>query len=80
MTEERKGEIALMLLRATLKEKGMYISPKEVAEKINGASNITGISVDELTEFTKPLLQELFIECFAGKVENETTSRAYPHT
>lgn len=66
MTKERKGEIAYVLLKAYVANRpdGLSLNPERFRENLKEASAATSVSVEELKEFTKSVLQELCDEVF----------------
>ena len=66
MTEERKGQIALVLLKAKLGTEGIQLKP-ELKRELGNLSQKTGISMEELKEFGKILITEMAEEAFGNK-------------
>ncbi len=66
MSRERQGEIALKVLKYMLRQRGVTLSPDKMREFGNLAKE-TGIPVDELKTFAKPIFQEMLDDCFASK-------------
>jgi len=66
MDPKRQGEIALQLVRHLMRKRGITLSQENMREFGNVAKAI-GVSVEELKQFAKPLVQELLDECFATK-------------
>lgn len=66
MDEKRKGEIALLLVKNQIKEKGVRISQNLRRDIGNDAKNI-GISTDEAMEFMELIVRELVEKTFAKK-------------
>ena len=66
MDSKRQGEIALKMVKYLMRQKGFTLSPSNMRDAGNVAKTL-GISVEELVEFAKPLVQELLDECFATK-------------
>ncbi len=65
MDPKRQGEIAIKLLKHLMQKEGVTLSSAEdVLERTEKAAQMTGISVDELLEFAKPLVHEFVDECF----------------
>ena len=64
MDEKRKGQIAVMVIKHLLREKGVRLTPDFRREMGNQAKAI-GISTEELIEFVEPLVRELVDETFA---------------
>ncbi|MDO8505482.1 MAG: hypothetical protein Q7S48_02820 [bacterium] len=57
MSEERKGQVAVLLLKDHILEQGFTISSQSRRNLGNVAKRI-GVPLDELLEFARPLLQE----------------------
>lgn len=66
MNEKRKGEIALKVVKFLIRKRGVRLSPDSMRE-VGNISKETGVPVEELNQFAKPLIQELLDECFATK-------------
>jgi|GEM_PF-2780222 len=64
MEESRKGQIAILVVKSILREKGIRLSSNYRRELGNEAKNI-GISFEEFLEFAEPLIRELVDETFA---------------
>ena len=67
LTEVRKGEIALALMRAQAKKEGLRLQPERIRRSVGQLSGKTGIPVDELMEFGELIAQELMRESFHAK-------------
>jgi hypothetical protein len=67
MTTARRGEIALLLLKRQLREKGVPLSPKFRREMGNLAKELD-LGFDEVEEFTQIMVQELLVEVFPTMV------------
>jgi hypothetical protein len=63
MTDGRKLEIAMGLLRHLMRDHGITLSHDRKME-IEEAARVIGVSVDEVKEFLRPLVQELVDEQF----------------
>lgn len=66
MDPKRQGEIALKLVKHLLHKRGVTLSQDNMREFGNVAKAIE-VPVEELKQFAKPLMQELFDECFSAK-------------
>lgn len=66
LDEKRKGEIALLLLKYQMKEKGIRISPNFRREAGNEAKAI-GIPTEDAMEFIEEIVRELVDETFSNK-------------
>ena len=64
MDNVRKGQIALLLVKHQLREKGVRLTPNFRREVGNEAKAI-GISIEEATEFVELIVRELVEETFA---------------
>ncbi len=64
MDESRRGQIAILVVKSILREKGVQLTPNFRREIGNRAKEI-GLSTDELLEFVEPLVRELVDEAFA---------------
>ena len=67
MDEKRMGEIALVLAKYRIGQEGIRLNPNFKRE-LGNVAKATGISLDELMEFGKILVEELTEETF-GKQE-----------
>ena len=74
MDESRRGQIAIMVVKSILREKGVQLTPNFRREIGNRAKEI-GISTDELLEFVEPLVRELVDETFTKKGKDEIGSK-----
>lgn len=63
MDPKRQGEVALKLVRHFLRKRPISLSQESMRELGNVAKAI-GLSVEELMQFAKPLMQEVMDECF----------------
>lgn len=66
MDPKRQGEIALALLKYEMRKQGVTIS-KQKMRNLGSVSRATGISIQELCEFTQPIIEEFVAEIFAAK-------------
>lgn len=63
LSEQRKGEIAIALLKYDIKKRGVRLLP-ENKRQFGQVSKETGVPVDELKKFMKPIAQEILDEFF----------------
>ena len=61
MDDKRKLEIAMAVLRYILRKQGVRIAQDSGRQLVNAAKAM-GVSVEELKQFAKPLIQELLDE------------------
>jgi len=73
MNDTRKGQIALLLLKHQLREKGIRLTPN-FKRGIGNEANSIGISVDEAMEFAEIIVRELVEETFAKKSPTKRSS------
>jgi len=63
MTEERKGQIALLLLKDRLRGEGIRLKPDMKREIGNQATKI-GVPIEEAMQFVEGMVRELVEEVF----------------
>ena len=66
MDDKRQGEIAILMVRHVMRERGFALS-ESFARELGNIAKAIEVPVEELREFVKPLMQELLDECFSGK-------------
>ncbi|MFQ5661972.1 MAG: hypothetical protein ACE5F2_01840 [Candidatus Paceibacteria bacterium] len=66
MDEKRKGEIALKALKFKLGKEGVKLT-KGLNRELGNVSREMGVSVDELEQFFRELIQEMTDDAFAKK-------------
>jgi len=67
LTQERRGQIALALLKEFITRKGApTLEPNEVRRNLEDLAKKTGIPFKELVEFFRTLYQELLDEALGG--------------
>ena len=64
MDDQRRGEIAIMIVKNMLREKGIRLTPNYRRELGNEAK-VIGVSAHELAEFVEPIVRELVEETFS---------------
>ena len=64
MTDSRKAEIAILLIKEVIREKGVVLTPSFRQDMERDAKDL-GIPVDEFMEFVEPIIRELVDEAFA---------------
>ena len=65
MTPERRGEIALLLLKEEMRKSGIHF--QDVKDRINSAASQPDVSSQEAHEFCKLMVKELVDEAFKAK-------------
>jgi len=64
LDEKRKGEIALALLRYDLTQNEIKLNPNDINRRLGNAAKATGITIEELREFSRSLIEELVEKVF----------------
>lgn len=64
MTEARKGEIAILVLKYLMRKRGLTLST-ENREEFVGVARALGIPTQELKNFVEPMAREYFDEFFS---------------
>ncbi len=67
MDAKRRGEIAVLIIENSIQKNGYSMSPQEHNRKLEEVSQSIGVSVQELREFFKPIVEKLFEEYFGKK-------------
>lgn len=70
LSERRKGEIALLLLKHRLRDDGIRLTPNFRREVGNDAKAIE-VEIDEAMEFAEEIVRELVDETFPKKFRPE---------
>jgi hypothetical protein len=65
MTEERKGQIALLYLKRKLRDEGIRLKPG-MRRNIGNEAKALGISTKEAIEFAEGLVREMVEEVFSS--------------
>lgn len=65
MTDQRRGEIALMYIKARVRDKGLPCHPEAISRAIGNEAKHLGISNSEFAEFARLLYRELVDEAVA---------------
>lgn len=65
MTEERKGQIALLLLKDRLRSEGVRLKP-DIKRDVGNTAKRIRISADEAMQFVEGLVRELVEETFSS--------------
>jgi hypothetical protein len=65
MDEKRMQEIALVLIKAHIRERSIQLSRNEFRRELGNLAKVTGISLDELSKFFQTFIQEAVDEVFA---------------
>ena len=67
LTEMRRGEVAIALVRAYIREHGLLVRGKQAfRSELGRVAKQTGVSADELREFFAELAREAMAEMFAA--------------
>ena len=69
LTQERIGEIALLVLKKKIRQDGFRLSSDNIKQKITDEANNLGIPAEEFAEFTKIILWEMY-EDTISQLEN----------
>jgi hypothetical protein len=67
LSKERKGEIALLVLKFQKKKEGIKLCPETFQRDIGNMAKSIGISKAEALEFARELVEETVRECFDNK-------------
>jgi len=68
MEKSRKEQIALLLLKQQLREKGLWLAPKKIrSEEFKRYADSIGVPVDEAMEFAESIVRELVDEIFKSQ-------------
>jgi hypothetical protein len=70
LSEEKLGEIAYTLLKAKYERKGISLSPDAHGRAIVALAKATGISFEELKEFSKDIYSEVYAK-FLGQHQSD---------
>lgn len=66
LTQQRKGEIALAILKEVLRNDGLHLSARQLGEKAKKAVSI-GVSEGEYRQFVELMAREYLEETFGKK-------------
>jgi len=66
MTEERKGQIALLYLKNKLKDEGIRLKP-DMRRNIGNEAKALGIPIEEAVEFAEGLVREMVEAVFSKR-------------
>jgi len=69
VTEERKGQIALLLVRDRFRNDGVRLKP-DMRRDIGNTAKKIGVPVDELVEFVGGITREMVDEVFPSTSSN----------
>lgn len=81
MTEERKGRVALLLVKQQIRQHGIKLRPGLNRELANGAKTL-GIPYEEAVEFITEVYRELFDQQIASLAKTpaaESVSQSKDH-
>jgi len=72
VSEERKGQIALIILKRDIKSKQIYLNPQDLKRKIGSAAKELkdeGVTKEEMLSMYEEFVREAVDEMFAGVKE-----------
>lgn len=79
LTQERKGEIALKLLRYRIKNEGFHLFPNKLERELGNLSKSMGVPKDDIREFLKEEIGLLMKEAFDHNVViNKSCGKKHP--
>lgn len=67
LSTQRKGEIALLVLKFQKKKEGIKLCPESFQRDVGNMAKSIGISKDEALDFARELIEETVKECFENK-------------
>lgn len=67
LTKERRGEIAEILVKQVLFDKGINLRPEESKREFGNLAKKTGISKEEINLFLRPIAEEALKKVFSEK-------------
>jgi hypothetical protein len=67
MTEQRKGEIAIMFVKFRMRNEGLRL--KDVRRDLGRVASDLGLDIEEVIDFAEPLIREVVEEAFLKKSE-----------
>ncbi|NLE07156.1 MAG: hypothetical protein GX627_00885 [Parcubacteria group bacterium] len=70
MTEERRGQIALMFLKLKLQEEGVRLRPNDFRRQVGNWAKALGITTEEAMAFAEGLVRELVEVIFSPNSPN----------
>lgn len=66
LTKERRGEIAEILVKQFLFDKGINLRPEETKREFGNLAKKTGIPKEELNLFLRPIAEEALKKVFSN--------------
>lgn len=66
LTKERRGEIAEILLKQYLFDKGITLRPEDAKRELGNLAKKTGLSKEELNLFLRPIAEEALKKVFSN--------------
>jgi len=69
MTEERKGQIALLLLKDRLRSEGIRLKP-DIKRDIGNQATKIGVPIEEAVQFVEGLVREMVEEVFPPRSQS----------
>lgn len=67
LTKERKGEIALLVLKHVIAERGLPLRPANTIKEIREKAKELGIPGEQAVQFAEELIREVVDEAFSKK-------------
>lgn len=67
LSKERKGEIALLVLKFQKKKEGIKLCPDTFKRDVGNMAKSIGISKEEALEFAREIVEETVKECFGDE-------------
>ena len=69
LSDERKGQIALRVLKHQLQEKGIRLTPN-FRREIGNEAKVIGIQIEEARQFMEEIIRELVDEAFKPRTSD----------
>lgn len=66
LTKERRGEIAIILVKQFLFDKGINLRPEETKREFGNLAKKTGIQKEEINLFFRPIAEEALKKVFSN--------------
>ena len=65
LTKERRGEIAEILIKQMMFDKGITLRPEETKRELGNLAKKTGLSKEEINLFLRPIIEEAMNKAFS---------------
>ena len=59
LTKERRGEIAEILIKQMMFDKGITLRPEETRRELGNLAKKTGLSKEEINLFLRPIIEDM---------------------